>query len=525
MAHPTRQALAEAQAEIERLRAVELELTRALELADMGTWDWDILTDKITWSDRVHDLFGIPKGEFDGSFAKFTSPIPPEDLPILESAIEHALKEDILFVVEHRVRLPDGRIRWVRGQGRTVRDEDGRPIRMAGVSQDVTERIAEKEALSKAVGQAQEANRLKNAILANMSHEIRTPMTAILGYTDILAHKLAGTPEQRFADIVRDGGRRLLHLLDSIVDLARIEADRMTLDLQPHRLADTVAHSVEMLQVLAERKGLRLEVDADPDVWVVSDPRREEQVLNNIISNAIRFSESGTIRISARRSATGDTAELAVTDTGLGIEPEFLPHVFEEFRQESEGFQRRHEGSGLGLSIAKKLIEKMSGTIELSSQMGVGTTVVLRIPSAAAGPIEREPAAAPLPALRPSRLLVIEDEAAIGVLIGELLPTHQVVWRESAEEAFALLERGERFDTCLMDVHLKPGHIDGLSAMRRLRDNQATISMPVIALTAYAMKGDRERFLREGFNDYLAKPFALDELERVLSRALGTRQP
>lgn len=511
-------ALAEAQAEIERLRAVELELTRALELADMGVWDWDILENKITWSDRVHDLFGIPKEEFDGSFAKFTSPIPPEDLPILEAAISHALKEDILFVVEHRVRLPDGRVRWVRGQGRTVRDENGRPVRMAGVSQDVTERIAEKQALSKAVEQAQAANRLKNAILANMSHEIRTPMTAILGYADILAHNLAGRPEQRFADIVRDGGRRLLHLLDNIVDLARIEADKLSLDLQPHRLSDTIAHSVEVLQVLAERKGLRVEVEADPDVWVLSDPRREEQVLNNVLSNAIRFSETGVIRISARRSETGNSAEICVVDHGAGIDAKFLPHVFDEFRQESEGLSRSHEGSGLGLSISKKLIEKMGGSIELTSRKGEGTRVVLRLPAAAPGKTDNDSSTQPAADLKPSRVLLVEDDAAIGALIGELLPAHHVVWYESAEEAFAALERGDTFDVCLLDIHLKPGRIDGLSAIHKLRNNEGTKSLPVVALTAYAMKGDRERFLREGFTDYLAKPFALDELERVLSR-------
>lgn len=515
--------LEEALAEITRLRAVEFELRRALEAANMGTWDWDILGNRITWSDRVHDLFGIPKEEFDGSFAKFTSPIPPEDLPLLTSAIDYALENDVLFVVEHRVKLPDGRIRWVRGQGRTVRDENGRPVRMTGVSQDVTERIAEKFALSKAVEQAQEANRLKNAILANMSHEIRTPMTAILGYADILAHKLAGTPEQRFADIVRDGGRRLLHLLDNIVDLARIEADKLSLDLQPHAVADTIRHSVEVLQVLADRKGLRVEIAAEPDVWVLSDPRREEQVLNNVLSNAIRFSEAGTIRISAARSADGKTAEIAIADAGVGIDDHFLPHIFEEFRQESEGFSRSHEGSGLGLSISKKLIEKMGGTIEISSRKGAGTLVVLRLPAAVAGTADPALLPAQSRAAPPSRVLLIEDDPAIGALIGELLSSHQVVWLDNAEDAFALIDRGEHFDICLLDIHLKPGRLDGLSAMRRLRAHEATKTLPAIALTAYAMKGDRERFLGEGFVDYLAKPFSHEELERVLARRLSPR--
>jgi signal transduction histidine kinase len=264
--------------------------------------------------------------------------------------------------------------------------DDQTPAGAVAVVVDVTLREAAEHALREAKESAESAARLKDAFLANMSHEIRTPMAAILGFAELLAAELpADAATGRYARHIRDGGKRLLALLNNILDMARLEADRLPLSPTPHRLAETVENVCGLLGVLAVDKGLALHADIPDDLWVRTDPAREEQVLTNIVGNAIRFTEQGTIAVTAKhkRKDNGDWIIVEVADTGIGIDPAFLPHIFDEFRQESEGHSRSHEGSGLGLAIARRLVERMGGAIDIRSQKGVGTTVTLNLPAAA----------------------------------------------------------------------------------------------------------------------------------------------
>jgi PAS domain S-box-containing protein len=497
----------------------------ALIAAQMGMWEWEVGSDRVSWTEGVELLFGMQPGEFDGSFAMFVSRIPVEDRPLLDNAIKRALEQGEPLVVEHRVVHDNGVTRWVRGQGNTMRDESGRPVKMIGICQDVTERIEEKAALREALERAESANRLKNAILANMSHEIRTPMTAILGYSELLLTQLTSPAESRYAEVINSGGRRLLHLLDSIVDLARIEADKLELTYEAHSLDSALQRICEMMEVLAHRKGLALQMEIVDSLWVWTDPRRLEQVLTNLLSNAIRFTEAGSISVRVDRHETNGVpvARVAIEDTGIGIEKSFLPHAFEEFRQESEGLIRNYEGSGLGLSIVKRLLDAMGGRIAIESERGVGTVVTLHLPLAkaeigttlplSAGPVISHGS-------RP-RLLVVEDEAAIGRLIKLILgEAYDVVWFDSAETALEALSRDPAFDAVLLDIHLKPGRLDGFSAFQLMRSRMKPCP-PVLALTAYAMKGDHDRFVNEGFDGYLAKPFDQAQLREALLSLLA----
>lgn len=303
------------------------------------------------------------------------------DLPGLGPALQSALSG-----IPANAILPIGDFFW-EARLTPVLDNAGAPAGAVAVVVDVTQREAAETALREAKEAAEAAARLRSSFLANMSHEIRTPMAAILGFAELISEELpADQTAGRHARYIRDGGRRLLNLLNNILDLSRIEADRMPLTPTPHRLSDTVDHVCGLLGVLANDKGIALRADVPADLWVDSDPAREEQVLTNVVGNAIRFTEHGSVLLSAgrRRETTGDRVVIEVTDTGIGIAPEFLPQIFDEFRQESEGASRSHEGSGLGLAIARRLVERMGGTIGIRSRKGEGTTVTITLPAAAA---------------------------------------------------------------------------------------------------------------------------------------------
>ncbi len=418
-----------------------------------------------------------------------------------------------------RCRHRDGSLVWLEARAGVVTNPTGEVEAVEGVIRDITESKMNEEALRVAKEKAEAANRVKNSILANMSHEIRTPMTAILGFSEILQKQVDDSVARNYARIINQGGSRLMHLLDGIVDLARLEAGRFDIDVAPHRLNDSIDHVVGLLGVLAAQKSLQLRVRVDRELLTHTDARREEQILTNIIGNAIRFTETGAICVTAEDDGCG-SAVIRVEDTGIGIDESFLPLVFEEFRQESEGLRRKHEGSGLGLPIAKRLAERMGGSITVKSRKGEGTCVTIALPLSQETPVPltnaRRPDIEPPGA---GHLLIVEDDADAALLIREALHDRfdHIVHAAHADEALEQA-RLHPFDFVLVDIHLVNSHWDGVETMRRLRALPAYGETPIVALTAFAMQGDRERLLDAGFSAYLAKPFSAAALIDVLER-------
>ncbi|HYE58008.1 MAG TPA: ATP-binding protein [Rhodothermales bacterium] len=390
------------------------------------------------------------------------------------------------------------------------------------------------EELAVARDRAEEMARLKDAFLASMSHEIRTPLMAILGYSELLREM--APPELRdYADQIEAGGHRLLDTLTSVLDFAKIEAGQM----QPSfTVVDAVgvARGVESeLRGIATRKGLDLIVDAPVEpVQVRGDSGFVHRALYNLVSNALKFTEHGEVRISVNYER--DVATLVVRDTGPGISEEFLPHLFEEFRQESQGESRRHEGSGLGLAITRRLVECMHGSVEVQSRLGAGARFTLRLPIAHEAVLEQKPpqgdGAAHHAATRsfarvsaeggsevggdgaaPS-VLLLEDNETSAKAIGLMLNGYRVEYAASYDAAVTKA-RAARFDIFLLDINLREARtgVDVLTSIRRLPRYANT---PAIALTAYALPGDEERFLNAGFDGYLSKPFRKAELHDAI---------
>ncbi|MDX1531824.1 MAG: PAS domain S-box protein, partial [Rhodothermales bacterium] len=380
----------------QQIRESEERLRLALDAAHMATWDHDFRTSEVVWSPRLLDLFGLAEGEYDGRQATFLSLMHEADRDRVAARIAAAHEaaaqtgRDADLEIEYRMR-PHGEVRWFRTNGRIYVDEQGVPARVVGTVLDVTDEKAHRAALVEAKevaeaarAQAEEAARLKSALLANMSHEIRTPLTGIIGFADLLAEEAAHsedqTDQEEFANLIARNGRRLLDTLNSVLDLAQIEARKRRLRLVEVDARHVASDAAQLLRPQAEAKGLALDVDLpDAPALVQADRPALARVIMNLASNAVKFTDAGTVTVSVAREDAA--VVIRVADTGVGIAEAFLPHLFDEFRQESEGEARRYEGSGLGLAITKKLVELLGGTITAESAKDAGSTFTVRLPA------------------------------------------------------------------------------------------------------------------------------------------------
>ncbi len=450
-----------------------------------------------------------------------------DDRPGVDAALPRLDRaEDVAF--ECRIRTKSGDERWVAQRSRSVRDEDG-TLWVYASGRDVTPRKAFEHALVEARAEAEDSVRQKSEFLASMSHEIRTPLTALLGFAGVLAEEV-GEEHREFATLIETSGRRLMETVNSVLDLARIESDRKALAPEPLDVAAEIRQAVRLLAPLADEKGLALGLDeSDAEVIAPVDRTCLHRILNNLIGNAIKFTERGEVAVGVRSG--GDHIRLWVRDTGVGIDETFLPHLFEEFQQEAEG----HEvGSGLGLAITQRLASLIGGTISVESRKGEGSTFTLSFPRVFdEGQVEqavglalvtgeaaqqRSEAADPQP-----RVLVVEDCPEARHLTERILGgRYRVDAAAEAGAARALLAETV-YDALVIDLHLGGGEtgLDVLRAARALPGYAATVAL---ALTAHALPGDGERFLDAGFDAYLSKPFAREDLVEAL-QGIGVAAP
>ena len=405
-----------------------------------------------------------------------------------------------------------------------------------GLVQTVAERERELVAARDA---AEQANHAKSHFLAIMSHELRTPLNAVLGMADLLSRTPLDARQARLLSHVRSSGRLLAALIADLLDLSTIEAGRLRVAALPFRLYDTLHEAVERFRPEAERRGLALTLDFDPALpeKLVGDALRTQQVLGNLLANALKFTERGGVRVTV--SPMAGAVRVAVADSGIGIDDEFMPHVYEAFRQADGALSRRFGGTGLGLSIARALCDAMGGRIDVASRPGRGTTFWFELPlrqpapeaetafgelSSPEGPppATAEVDAGPRPPARRRDLLLVEDNAANRDYLVALLRAagHRVVTaRDGTEGLLRLYDR--RWDAVLLDWQL-PG-IDGLALLRALRglaQREGWPPTPVLIVTAFASPEHRQACLDAGVDAYLAKPFSADELEAALRQLL-----
>jgi signal transduction histidine kinase/DNA-binding response OmpR family regulator len=382
--------------------------------------------------------------------------------------------------------------------------------------------------LEKAIDEAEAANHAKSEFLANMSHEIRTPMNAILGYSDLLDFLISDQRQKNYVQAIRTSGRSLLSLINDILDLSKIEAGKMDLKLESTRLGDILREMQVLFQQRVVEKGLYLKTEPSYDIppALLLDPGRIRQILVNLIGNAVKFTESGGIDVvSEYRPPSGESSSgalvIAVADSGIGVPEQFREAIFAPFTQAESALTRRYQGSGLGLTISRKLAELMGGGIRLESGESRGSRFIVTIPCEPLVQNELEfglPEEADMD-FEPARVLVADDIETNRLLVEEMLRQKglSVVTAKDGQEALELAD-SQRPDLIILDIRMP--NVDGYEALRRIRRLDPPIKAPIVALTAQALKQDEEQIMAAGFDGYLRKPLTRSELNRELARHL-----
>ncbi|MDB5347755.1 MAG: sensor protein [Schlesneria sp.] len=421
-----------------------------------------------------------------------------------------------------------------------LHDQAGNVSGLVGIDRDITRRKQAEEELRKARLAADAANRAKSDFLANMSHEIRTPLNAVIGITDLLLDGDLGQVHRDYLEIIRDSGESLMVVINDILDFSKIEAGRLELESKAFHLPDVIQNATKALAIRAHDRELQMICQIDPSVpdWVKGDAVRLRQVLTNLVGNAIKFTPQGQVFVIVDCVSSNDeraNVQFMVRDTGIGIPQHKLDHIFKAFVQADASTTRRFGGTGLGLAICTRLVVAMGGKLQVSSRVGVGTeffftlnfvktdrpneepTEAERLAMAANEGADETGPDSPKPIKSTLQILLVEDSLmnqvlAIGILQRE---GHVVTVANNGVEAVEAFEASP-FDLILMDVQMP--EMDGLQATAAIRQIESTKGghTPILAMTAHALTGDRERCLAAGMDGYLAKPVRLNDLLRAI---------
>ncbi|MDX5384635.1 MAG: PAS domain S-box protein [Rhodobacterales bacterium] len=454
------------------------------------------------------------------------SPIPDEELPFSLAIAQGSAVRDVRFAIQWR----DGTRRCLSVNAVAIHGEDDE-LRVVTSFNDVTEELAATSRLEQARAQAEGASRSKSMFLANMSHEIRTPLNGVLGMAEVLEGMLTEERQRRMIGTIRNSGETLLSILNDILDMSKIEAGKMELE-QVVFVVDDVAQSVQALNAIrAEEKGLEFRVHTNSGcaLPLLGDPHRISQILNNLLHNAIKFTENG--RVTLTMQYDGDSPlEIVVTDTGIGMTQAQISRMLESFEQADGSITRRFGGTGLGMSIVKQLVGLMKGEISIESEPGKGTSIRVTLPLTAAEPVALLQEAANAAAqehqvnLGHMRVLVADDSPTNRLVIEEMLSDTgiSIAMVENGREAVdiwtASLERGQPYDIVLMDISMPV--LDGVSAVAEMRAHEemhGIAPVPIIAVTANAMPHQVADYLIAGFDTHLAKPFKRAELVHAIT--------
>ncbi|KFB75495.1 MULTISPECIES: PAS domain S-box protein [Candidatus Accumulibacter] len=516
---------------------------------DVGTWEWNVETGAVLFNERWAGIIGYTLAEIAPlSIATWLRFAHPDDLEKSNALLRrHFAGELPAYDCECRMRHRDGYWVWVRDRGKVMEwSADGRPLHMFGTHLDITEskeaearlrelnesheaRVAERtRQLAITTQIARSASRAKSAFLANMSHEIRTPMTAILGLADLIKLDSPSPRQAERLDKLQGAAQHLLSLIDDVLDFSKIEAGKLVLEQVPCDVAGIVSSVVEMSTDRARQQGLTLSSDCEslPDP-LLGDPTRLRQALLNYVSNAIRFTPQGSIRISVRRQEEQKDhlmLRFEVRDTGIGIAPSSLGRLFRHFEQADDSMTRVHGGTGLGLAIVKQIAEKMGGGVGVDSTEGIGSTFwftacLRRAPERAGGGTSASVDTAAQQAPAEGRILIVDDEPINREVIVSILGSRDLRADCAANGATAVELAGKGvYDLILMDLQMPI--MDGFEATRRIRQQPKHAQVPILGLTGNVVKEVQDRCRAVGMNDFIAKPFRMAALLEVVTRWL-----
>lgn len=509
--------------EISRLKsAVRRRLLR--EMATMFLWDWDPDADRLELDESLMSAFGFPRAESARiTFRRLLRASQPEDRVTLRRTVFEGLRLGRVDSAPFRVTTPDGtrRTAVIHGQALAARQDTSQG--MTGIIRDVTEQYATRHKLLQARTEAECARMARDRFVSNISHELRTPLNGILGMLQLMAQEHDAQEFQRYLSMATLSGKNLLQIINDILEIS--ESGSM------EALEETIFSPLELLlsssaavrkDVDEKRLSLDCDIDLPPMAMYRGDAKRLGHVVRNILANSVKFTRSGSITLSASFIAAWPERRrllITVEDTGIGIPDDRLTEVFEPFVQIDNGLARRHQGAGLGLGLVRSSIARMGGTLSVSSEEGVGTTIGLTLdlfPCADTSCQRPRSAARP----RTKKILLAEDNIINQVLAETILRQlgYEVRPVHNGLEVLRALEE-EEYGCILMDIQMP--EMSGLEAARLIRASRKSYAgVPIIAITAHALHGDREHFLATGMNAYLAKPFSVTELRQTVAQVM-----
>jgi PAS domain S-box-containing protein len=505
-------------------------LRNALGAAGMGTWHVDLHTGIATHDESLNRILGLQPIETQGPLRDpdFTR-IHPDDVDRVMQAIDSAIASQGEYSIEYRVVRADGEARWLQDRGRIVLDDAGKPRYATGAVMDVTARRQledHERALSaeraQLIRDLEQASRVKDEFLAMLSHELRTPLNAVLGWTRML--RRGTVPPERTAsilDTIERNAAAQMQIIDELIDLSSMASGNLRLAIAPVDVRDLIGGAVETIRPAADAKSIALHVSIDSSLGELSgDAARLRQVLWNLLANAVKFTPAGgCVQVTAREGPAD--LEISVKDSGPGIDPDFLPHIFEPFRRGESLTTRTVGGLGLGLAIVRHIVEAHGGTVSADSDgADKGSVFVVRMPTSRATVRDR---VVPV-TLRGRRVLAVDDDASTQELVATMLLMYGVSVRTAGRASDALQILSDwRPDVLLTDIAM-PGE-DGYALIRRVRSLPSSLGeIPAVALTAYTDPQSVQDAFAAGFDAHLGKPLEPHVLADALTKVLGVRR-
>ena len=510
--------ITERKAREEALRESKVRLDFTLEAARVGDWDLDLVTDCARRSLRHDQAFGYAEPVAEWGFEKFLAHVHPEDREEVARNFGCAVADQKEWHFECRVIWPDGGVHWIEAHGNVFRSEDGQPRNMLGIVSDITVRKNGEEALRAAKQDAEMANAAKDRFLAVLSHELRTPLTPVLMTVSAMEHdpELSAEVREDLAMMKRNIELET-KLIDDLLDVTRITSGKLPLQIEPVDLNEAVGHVCKICRSELQGRTIRVQTLLGPDAGMVAaDSARLQQVLWNVLRNAIKFTPDGGVVEVATARLSDERCEVRVRDSGIGIPPEVLPRIFQAFEQGESTITRKFGGLGLGLAICKGIVDLHGGSIRAESGGdGQGTTFFIELPAArAATPAKPEGCTADPQTATALRVLLVEDHADTGQVLSRLLRIagYAITLARDVASARAAVQSAT-FDLVVSDLGLPDG--SGLDVIREVRAHQ---SIPGIAMSGYGTEEDMRRSYEAGFSEHLVKPVNLDKLKAAIRR-------
>lgn len=491
-------------------------------------WEWDLVTNKIKWIGEGLKKY-IPLN-FDTSLLDFDFVSnhlhPDEKINVLDQLQKSIQSGENSWESDYQFLRNDGKYDYVNSRGYVIRNEAGEAIRMIGSLQDITERKKAEIETQKARIEAEEARKTQEQFLANMSHEIRTPMNGVIGMTELLVGTILSEDQQDYVNTIQESAANLMVIINDILDLTKILAGKVTIEKIDYNFNHLIATIIKTHKCKADKKGLLLNANIDQQIYPVllGDPVRLSQILNNLLGNAIKFTESGEVNIDVwlqENEGKLNTLQFSISDTGIGIAEENIESVFERFTQVAADSKRKYGGTGLGLTITKQLIELQGGTIQVKSKQGEGCVFSFFIPvekgNGRQGPERNLTQKGQDYQLNNLKILLAEDNLINQKVVIRVLTSQGAVVdiANHGREAIDMLKT-KQYDVILMDLQMP--EMDGYEATQIIRNDMGvkTSSTPIIAMTASALITDKAKCFHAGMNDFIAKPFLAGDLYKKI---------